>query len=75
MKWSSIEPEQGVFNFGPVDEVGGGSVLMRERANSNFFKIYDFAEARGLRVRGHNICWDQQTPDYVTSITNATERG
>ncbi|HEY4060588.1 MAG TPA: endo-1,4-beta-xylanase [Puia sp.] len=27
--------------------------------------IVDFARAHGLRVRGHNLCWHQQTPAWL----------
>ena len=27
--------------------------------------IVSFAQAHGLRVRGHNLCWHEQTPDWL----------
>jgi endo-1,4-beta-xylanase len=27
--------------------------------------IVDFAQAHGLKVRGHNLCWHQQTPGWL----------
>jgi endo-1,4-beta-xylanase len=27
--------------------------------------IVDFAQKHGLRVRGHNLCWHEQTPDWI----------
>lgn len=27
--------------------------------------IVDFAQAHHLRVRGHNLCWHQETPDWI----------
>jgi len=27
--------------------------------------IVNFAQAHGLRVRGHNLCWHEQTPDWL----------
>lgn len=27
--------------------------------------IVDFAQAHGLRVRGHNLCWHEQTPGWL----------
>src|SRR5882757_9563153 len=27
--------------------------------------IVSFAQAHGLRVRGHNLCWHQQTPRWL----------
>lgn len=55
MKWGPLEPQQGVFNYGPADaEV-------------------QFALQHHQLVRGHNLVWHSQLPDWVTSgsFTNA----
>jgi len=35
--------------------------------------IFQKAKETGSIVRGHNFVWDQQTPTYVTNITDPTE--
>lgn len=47
MKWSTLQPSEGVFNFGPAD------------------RIVSFAEANGMIVYGHTLCWHNQVPDWV----------
>jgi endo-1,4-beta-xylanase len=47
MKWSSLQPTEGNFNFGPAD------------------KIVSFAQANGIIVFGHTLCWHNQVPDWV----------
>jgi endo-1,4-beta-xylanase len=47
MKWSSLQPLEGNFNF------------------SNADKIVDFAQANGLKVRGHCLCWHNQVPSWI----------
>ena len=50
MKWDTIEPNNGSFNFGPGDGV------------------VSFARAHGMRVRGHNLVWQNQLPSWVSSL-------
>ena len=50
MKWDTIEPNNGSFNFGPGDGV------------------VSFARAHGMRVRGHNLVWQNQLPSWVSNL-------
>jgi endo-1,4-beta-xylanase len=50
MKWDTIEPNNGSFNFGPGDGV------------------VSFARAHGMRVRGHNLVWQNQLPSWVNNL-------
>jgi endo-1,4-beta-xylanase len=50
MKWDTIEPSNGSYNFGPGDGV------------------VSFAKAHGMRVRGHNLVWQNQLPSWVSSL-------
>jgi endo-1,4-beta-xylanase len=34
--------------------------------------IVAFAQAHGLRVRGHNLCWHEQTPDWLFKNADGT---
>jgi endo-1,4-beta-xylanase len=55
MKWVSVEPQQGVYTFGPADtEV-------------------QFAQQHHQLVRGHNLVWFSQLPNWLTAgtFTNA----
>jgi endo-1,4-beta-xylanase len=47
MKWSSLQPTEGVFNFTNAD------------------KIVAFAQANGMKVRGHCLCWHNQVPAWI----------
>jgi endo-1,4-beta-xylanase len=47
MKWSSLQPTEGNFNFTDAD------------------KIVAFAQANGMKVRGHCLCWHNQVPAWV----------
>jgi endo-1,4-beta-xylanase len=47
MKWSSLQPTEGNFNFTNAD------------------KIVAFAQANGMRVRGHCLCWHNQVPSWI----------
>jgi len=38
----------------------------------NADKIVSFAQANGMKVRGHNLCWHQQVPDWVFLENGAT---
>lgn len=35
--------------------------------------IVDFAQTHGLRVRGHNLCWHEQTPAWLFKDANGGE--
>jgi endo-1,4-beta-xylanase len=35
--------------------------------------IVAFAQANGLRVRGHNLCWHEQTPAWLFKDTNGNQ--
>lgn len=43
--------------------------LIHPQENSYYWKdadaIVDFAQAHHMRVRGHNLCWHMQTPDWL----------
>ncbi|HUX56379.1 MAG TPA: endo-1,4-beta-xylanase [Bacteroidales bacterium] len=47
MKWSSLQPTEGIFNFTNAD------------------KIVAFAQANGMKVRGHCLCWHNQVPAWI----------
>jgi len=53
MKWDVTEPNQGVFNFGPADN------------------LVAFAQANNMVVRGHNLCWHQQFPGWLSSFAKS----
>ena len=54
MKWSSLQPAEGDFNFTNAD------------------KIVAFAQANGMKVRGHCLCWHNQVPAWVFKDGQAT---
>lgn len=54
MKWSTLQPTEGNFNFGPAD------------------RIVDFAQANGMLVFGHTLCWHNQVPAWVFKDGAAT---
>jgi endo-1,4-beta-xylanase len=47
MKWSSLQPTEGTFNFTNAD------------------KIVAFAQANGMKVRGHCLLWHNQIPSWI----------
>lgn len=47
MKWSTLQPTEGNFNFGPAD------------------RLVAFAQANGMQVFGHTLCWHNQVPAWV----------
>jgi endo-1,4-beta-xylanase len=57
-QFNSLTPEN-AMKMGPI----------HPEENRYYWKdadaIVDFAQARGLRVRGHNLCWHEQTPDWL----------
>jgi endo-1,4-beta-xylanase len=54
MKWSSLQPVEGTFNYVNAD------------------KIVSFAEANGMKIRGHCLCWHNQVPSWVFKDGDAT---
>jgi endo-1,4-beta-xylanase len=50
MKWDTIEPSRGSYNFVPGD------------------RIASWAQAHNARVRGHNLVWHAQLPNWVSSL-------
>ncbi|MFD5467285.1 endo-1,4-beta-xylanase [Kitasatospora sp. NPDC127059] len=50
MKWDTVEPSRGSFNFGPGDQ------------------LVQFARSKGMRVRGHNLVWQNQLPGWVSNL-------
>ncbi|KJS62675.1 endo-1,4-beta-xylanase [Streptomyces rubellomurinus] len=50
MKWDTIEPSPGAYNFGPGD------------------RIVQFAKSHGMRVRGHNLVWQNQLPSWAANL-------
>src|SRR5258708_27498085 len=57
-QFNSLTPEN-AMKMGPI----------HPEENRYFWRdadsIVDFAQAHGLRVRGHNLCWHQQTPGWL----------
>ncbi|MHA4809472.1 endo-1,4-beta-xylanase [Flavitalea flava] len=57
-QFNSLTPEN-AMKMGPI----------HPEENRYFWKdadaIVDFAQAHGLKVRGHNLCWHEQTPDWL----------
>lgn len=56
------------FSSLTAENVMKWSSLQRSEGNFNFTsadKIVDFAQANGMKVRGHTLCWYNQTPDWV----------
>lgn len=47
MKFESVEPTEGKFDFAPGDA------------------LVSFAQAHGMKMRGHTLVWHRQTPDWV----------
>lgn len=54
MKWSSLQPTEGTFNFTIAD------------------KIVSFAQANGMKVRGHCLLWHNQIPSWIFKDGQAT---
>ncbi|MGW2376033.1 MULTISPECIES: endo-1,4-beta-xylanase [Kitasatospora] len=50
MKWDTVEPSRGSYNFGPGDQ------------------LVQFARSKGMRVRGHNLVWQNQLPSWVSNL-------
>ncbi|MER6301004.1 endo-1,4-beta-xylanase [Kitasatospora sp. NPDC001539] len=50
MKWDTIEPSRGSFDFGPGD------------------RLVQFARTHGMRVRGHNLVWQNQLPAWAANL-------
>lgn len=57
-QFNSITPEN-AMKMGPI----------HPEENRYYWKdadsIVSFAQKNGLRVRGHNLCWHEQTPDWI----------
>ncbi|PYC88366.1 glycoside hydrolase [Streptomyces tateyamensis] len=56
MKWDTVEPSNGSYNFGPGDQ------------------LVQFAQANGMRVRGHNLVWQNQLPGWVSGLPQSQVR-
>ncbi|MFJ9282676.1 glycoside hydrolase [Kitasatospora aureofaciens] len=50
MKWETVEPAPGSYDFGPGDQ------------------LVQFARAHGMRVRGHNLVWQNQLPGWMSNL-------
>ncbi|WRT65284.1 uncharacterized protein IL334_002227 [Kwoniella shivajii] len=72
MKWEVIEPQRGVFNWTEVTWQVPALAEPRFPRSQPLQVIAKAKEVGGI-VRGHNFCWDQQTPTYVTNITDPDE--
>jgi len=57
-QFNSLTPEN-AMKMGPIHP-------LENRYNwKDADAIVDFAQAHGLRVRGHNLCWHEQTPAWI----------
>lgn len=65
-QFNSVTPEN-AMKMGPI----------HPEENRYFWKdadsIVNFAQKNGLRVRGHNLCWHEQTPDWIFKDANGKE--
>jgi len=62
-QFNSLTPEN-AMKMGPIHPE-------QDRYNwSDADAIVDFAQAHGLRVRGHNLCWHEQTPAWLFKDAN-----
>lgn len=66
-----IEPERGVYNWTGADLVSQS--YRQSRPKGTDAQIVAEAKRTNSLLRGHNFCWDSQTPTYVTNITDADE--
>jgi len=57
-QFNSLTPEN-VMKMGPIHP------LEQQYHFGEADSIVAFAQAHGLRVRGHNLCWHQQTPAWL----------
>lgn len=62
-QFNSITPENDM-KMGPIHPQE--NVYNWKNADS----IVAFAQAHGLRVRGHNLCWHEQTPNWIFKDVN-----
>ncbi len=64
--FNSLTPEN-AMKMGPI----------HPRKNQYFWRdadsIVNFAQRNGLRVRGHNLCWHEQTPSWIFTNGDGTE--
>jgi len=64
--FSSLTPEN-AMKMGPI----------HPRKDQYFWRdadtIVNFAQRNGLRVRGHNLCWHEQTPNWFFTNDDGTE--
>jgi endo-1,4-beta-xylanase len=57
MKWDTVEPGNGQYNFGPGDQIA------------------NYAKAHNMRVRGHNLVWQNQLPGWVNNLPTNQVQG
>jgi endo-1,4-beta-xylanase len=53
MKWATVGPGAGVYNFGPGDAIAA------------------YADAHGMRVKGHALVWHGSVPAWVNALSAA----
>ncbi|MFL9481834.1 endo-1,4-beta-xylanase [Chitinophagaceae bacterium LWZ2-11] len=67
-QFNSLTPEN-AMKFGPI------------HPKENFYNwkdadsIVSFAQLNGLKVRGHNLCWHEQTPDWLFKDAAGNQAG
>jgi endo-1,4-beta-xylanase len=65
-QFNSLTPEN-VMKMAPIHP--SEAIYNFARADS----IVAFAQANGLKVRGHNLCWHEQVPDWLFKDTDGQE--
>src|SRR5436190_13554147 len=64
--FNSVTPEN-AMKMGPIHP------NENEYNYSNADKIVDFAVANNMKIRGHALCWHEQTPDWLFKDKNGKE--